>query len=308
MQPVKPRPFLTLRTILLFYIKRLTMKDIKTEIWKPVRGYEGEFEVSDLGNVRSLDRYVATSKGLRKTKGKMRKPFISNAGYKMVDLCGKKYLVHRLVADAFCENPNRERFNVVDHINTNTLDNRAENLRWCDTAGNLANPLSRERRIEGIRKSMTPERFEKSNTTRAANIAKRPYDYIIGKGRNGESLYFRSINEASEYLGVPYGSLNAVMNGRSPVRDDFRIWFNGKEHLLREEKEKGRKAIYSPIYQLDKNGELVGTFKSCRAAAEELNLPSEDYIRIALTKGIKAYGYYWKFDKKVENYCRLEEN
>lgn len=270
------------------------MKDIKTEIWKPVRGYEGEFEVSDLGNVRSLDRYVATSKGLRKIKGKMRKSFISHAGYRMLALNGKKYLVHRLVADAFCENPDRERFNVVDHINTNTLDNRVENLRWCDTAGNLANPLSRERRIEGIRKSMTPERFEKSNTTRAANIAKRPYDYIIGKGRNGESLHFRSINEASEYLGVPYGSLNAVMNGRSPVRDDFRIWFNGKEHLLREKKP--HKVFYPPVIQLDKNGNPIGTFKSCRTAAEELGFHTGENIRIAAKKGGKAYGYYWKFE------------
>ena len=126
----------------LYYYEK--MKDLKTEIWKPVKGYEGLYEVSNLGNVRSVDRYIETKKGKCFRKGRMRKPFISNAGYKIVSLCSKRYLVHRLVAEAFCENPDRERFNVVDHINTDTLDNRAENLRWCDTAGNLANPISRE--------------------------------------------------------------------------------------------------------------------------------------------------------------------
>ena len=70
------------------------MKDIKTEIWKPINGYEGLYEVSNLGNVRSLDRYIETEKGKCFRKGRMRKSFISNAGYKIVSLCSKKYLVH----------------------------------------------------------------------------------------------------------------------------------------------------------------------------------------------------------------------
>jgi len=274
------------------------MKDIKIEIWKPINGYEGLYEVSNLGNVRSLDRYIETKKGKCFRKGRMRKSFISNTGYKIVSLCGKKYLVHRLVANAFCENPDRERFNVVDHINTDTLDNRADNLRWCDTAGNLANPISRERRLAGLKKSITPEKIEKANVTRAANIAKRPYDYIIGKGRNGESLHFRSVKEAAEYLGVRLNALYNIMNGRDPVRDDFRIWFNGKEHLLREKKPK-KIVSYPPVIQLDENKKPIRTFKSCSAAAEELGFYTGENIRIAAKKGgkAKAYGYHWKFEK-----------
>ena len=274
------------------------MKDIKKEIWKPVKGYEGLYEVSSLGNVRSLDRYIGTKKGKCFRKGRMRKPFISNAGYKIVSLCSKGYLVHRLVAEAFCENPDRERFNVVDHINTDTLDNRAENLRWCDTAGNLANPISRERRLAGLKKSITPEKFEKANITRAANIAKRPYDYIIGKGRNGESLHFRSVKEAAEYLGIEYNILNNIMNGRNPVRDDFMIWFNGKEYLLREKKPK-KIVSYPPVIQLDENKKPIRSFKSCSAAAEELGFYTGENIRIAAKKGgkAKAYGYHWKFQE-----------
>lgn len=78
------------------------MEKLFNEIWRPVKGYEGLYEVSDLGNVRSLDRYIETE------KGKMRKSFISNKGYRILALDGKKYSVHRLVADAFCENPNTQ--------------------------------------------------------------------------------------------------------------------------------------------------------------------------------------------------------
>lgn len=122
------------------------------EVWKPVKGYEGLYEVSNLGNVRSVDRYVMYGNRYCFLKGKPKKDYLTSTGYLSTDLYKnsqrKHYFVHRLVADAFCENPDRERFNVVDHINTDTLDNRAENLRWCDTAGNLANPISRKKRIE----------------------------------------------------------------------------------------------------------------------------------------------------------------
>lgn len=271
------------------------MENLFNEVWKPIKGYEGLYEVSNLGNVRSLDRYIETKKGKCFRKGRMRKSFISNKGYRMLELGGKKYLVHRLVANAFCENPDRERFNVVDHINTDTLDNRAVNLRWCDTAGNLANPISKKRRTEALRRSMTAESIERANITRAANIAKRPYDYIIGKGRNGEPLHFRSVKEAAEYLGIEYNILNSIMNGRSPVRDDFKIWFKGKEHLLREKKP--HKVFCPPVIQLDENKKPIRSFKSCRAAAEELGFYTGENIRIAAKKGGKAYGYYWKFEK-----------
>ena len=275
------------------------MEKLFNEVWKPVKGYEGLYEISDLGNLRSLDRYVMCDNEYRLFKGKPKKPHLTPKGYLTIFLFkngqGKHYFMHRLVAEAFIPNPNDLPF--IDHINTVKDDNRVENLRWCTQKENCNNPISRQKLKESKRQSMTPEIIEKAKATRAANIAKRPYDYIMGVGRNGEPLFFRSINEASEYLGVPIDSLRYIMKGKRPVRDDFKIWFKGKEHLLREKKEIGRKAIYPPVIQLDKSGKQIGTFKSCRAAAEELGFHTGGNIRNAAKNGYKAYGYYWKFEK-----------
>lgn len=89
------------------------MKATKNEIWKPVRNYEGLYEVSNLGHVRSLTRKIKTSKGIIQTwKGQLLTPGKSGNGYYYVMLSrhgkSKARRVHILVADAFL--PNDENY------------------------------------------------------------------------------------------------------------------------------------------------------------------------------------------------------
>lgn len=106
------------------------------EIWKPVVGYEGLYEVSNMGRVRSHEWELVSTKGLHyKRPGRIRKPVLGKNGYYTMFLVTghnqeKECLyVHRVVAEAFVENPNNYDF--VNHKNEIKTDNRAENLEWC---------------------------------------------------------------------------------------------------------------------------------------------------------------------------------
>ena len=98
---------------------------MKDEIWKPIKDYEGLYEISNLGRVKSLN-YSRTG------KEQILKPQKRKNGYLGVILCykntQKQVNIHRLVAEAFIPNPENKPY--VDHINTDKLDNRACNLRW----------------------------------------------------------------------------------------------------------------------------------------------------------------------------------
>lgn len=108
---------------------------MEKEIWKDVPGYEGYYQVSNLGNVKSLDRTFLKSNGvLISYKQKELKPSIQKTGYLKVNLYKNQiedqYLVHQLVAIAFL-NHKLDGTNkiVVDHINNIRIDNRLENLQ-----------------------------------------------------------------------------------------------------------------------------------------------------------------------------------
>ena len=103
------------------------------ELYAPIKGFEGLYEVSTWGNVRSLDRWVIYKNGAKHFyKGKILKLFI-NKGYIRVELsknCKKiKCLVHRLVAEAFIPNP--DNLPLINHKDEVKDNNYPYNLEWC---------------------------------------------------------------------------------------------------------------------------------------------------------------------------------
>ena len=121
------------------------IENLPNEQWRPIEGYKGKYLVSNQGRIKSL----------KHLKPRILKAFVNNKGYWRVALSkdgvSHHFLVSRLVAQAFCPNPDPETANTVDHIDGDTSNNRADNLRWLSMKDNY------KAYSEGVKKKYVSE-------------------------------------------------------------------------------------------------------------------------------------------------------
>lgn len=121
---------------------------MEQEIWKDIPGYEGLYQVSNLGKVKRLP--IGKQWPYRQTHNNIRKQRLSTSGYLRVNLSKnnkvKWYNVHRLVALAFIPNP--DNLPIINHKDENKTNNCVENLEWCTTIYNVNYGTARERQKE----------------------------------------------------------------------------------------------------------------------------------------------------------------
>lgn len=146
------------------------------EIWKDIPGYEGVYQASTLGRIRSLDRTIIRSASKRrgpheaKLKGKILVQVTGVQGYQVVNWGKKQYRVHRLVALTFIPNP--ENKPMINHIDGNVKNNHIDNLEWCTNQENQIHAVKVLHKSQGahqnkpVRCVETGEVFE--NSMRAA--------------------------------------------------------------------------------------------------------------------------------------------
>lgn len=128
-----------------------TLFNTMEEIWRDVPDFSGKYMISNLGNVKSLERIVCVLDGKHKTiRDRILKKHLNSKGYYRVNLSIKnnkifRPLVHRLVAEAFI--PREPNKNIINHKNCIRTDNRVENLEWCDYGYNYEHAI-----LNGLKK------------------------------------------------------------------------------------------------------------------------------------------------------------
>lgn len=185
------------------------------EIWKDIEGYEGLYQVSNLGRVKSLDRKRWNGKVYGKWKGRFITIRKDVKGYCTVKLNkngkGKTKLVHRLVAESFIKKE-REEYE-VNHIDGNKCNNNVDNLEWCSHSYNAKHAWD-----TGLNK-YTEKRHEimKNNHYRKGMPSeKRKKVKCIETG-----VVFNSIAEAAEKLSLQRSKISNVINGYRKTTGGF---------------------------------------------------------------------------------------
>ncbi len=168
------------------------------EIWKDIEGYEGLYQVSNMGRVRSLLDSYGNQRKTPKTLKNVRQP----SGYFRVCLSkggiGKRFFIHRLVAQAFIPNP--ENKPEVNHIVGDKANNTADNLEWNTRSENIQHALKNNLRLSG-------ENCKQSKLT-VFQVNQIRKEYIFGSRKYGASAL------AKKY-GVTHSSILKIIKNKT---------------------------------------------------------------------------------------------
>ena len=192
------------------------------EVWKPIKGYEGVYEVSNLGAVRRVAHDIVSHRANCDAVVHLGAHLMTpqNNGvtnrdgrhYQSVALKGKTYLVHRLVAEAFCERP--EGCDIVNHIDSNPENNRADNLEWTTYKGNTQHSIEAGRMTRnldglalGIYATMTP---------------------VIVTMPDGTERTYRSQSDAARDLGISDKHIPACCRGKYKQLNGYKFRYAGE--------------------------------------------------------------------------------
>jgi hypothetical protein len=163
-------------------------------IWKAIKGYEGFYEVSNAGQIRSLDMYLTCRSGAKRLqKGRIKPLYKNNRGYITVNLCkdriAKRKLVHRLVAEAFIDN--KENKPQVNHIDGDISNNNASNLEWVTDNENKSHSS-----------------IERGGTQRPKKSV------VVTKKNTGEKFFFEGVKIAERTLNLDHGTVMKILRGK----------------------------------------------------------------------------------------------
>lgn len=264
------------------------------EVWKNIPGYEGVYQASTFGRIRSLDRYFTRSTDTKPywKEGRIMKQVLNNKLYCMVGLCDSSHnftyhLVHRLIALTFIPNDDAENKNCINHIKEyETWNNRVENLEWCDAKYNANYGTGSQRGAA---------RMTKTKQSQVPNVLQfDQFGDLIGE--------YSCCADAARKTGFPQSSINKCCNGifthcRGYIfRYDYEgFWMDESKPIVVKSNDKVD--CYLP------DGTFVCTYDGPEAAASAIGKQKGAHISSCMNGNREwAYGYVWRrhgepFDK-----------
>lgn len=267
---------------------------MQEEIWKDVIGYEGLYQISNYGRVYSVPR---KNRGRSFGGGFVIPRLWNNRPYYQVYLSKKgipkRWAIHRLVALHFIPNPNG--YPVVNHIDENPSNNRADNLEWCTQKYNC----NYGTRVERIKANMPQNKEVYQMTMDSQIIATYP-----------------TIQDAARQTGISAGHICSVCKGDREYANGYKWRYADEElyqqaiHNLADKQTKSkesRRTLFMEkhsrrIAQYDKSGNLIREYSGIREITELHGYKSPCIYNCCNGKLKNAYGYVWRYiDTKNES-------
>ena len=301
---------------------------LEGEEWRDIDCYDGYYQISNYGRIKSLPRVINCKNGATRIKPeKILKLSQDSDGYYITGLCvngiRKNCKPHRLVAETFISNPNN--YLMINHKDEIKTNNCVWNLEWCDVLYNNNYGTKRQRMSETMSLNPKAHRYGADNPFYGKHHSNETKSKLseLNKGRNKGSDNVRAIKVLQftlegEYIKTygsiseaaldnnlrPDGHISTCINGKTNQCGGY-IWIKESEYsldLLQEKvyKIKRPKKRNVEIYQFDKQDNYINKYNSITEAAITTGVQSSDITSCARGKLKTAGGYIWKYKNEGE--------
>lgn len=275
------------------------------EMWKDIKGFEGQYQISSEGRVKSLARKIINKSGREQNiKERILKVRTRSDGYNSINLSNgsgklKTFLVHRLVCEAFHPNPDNKP--EVNHIDENKSNNRACNLEWSTRKENNNHGTHNMR----VAKTTSKPVAQYTLDGQLVNIWDSAIELTKQIGFDPSSIYKVANGKRKSAYGYlwKYISKEDNVNNQDP-NSEFYISKENNNHRVSNVTSKGFSKV---VAQYTLSGELVRIYESARKAGKENGFGHATISAAARGDKKSAYGYLWKYitDKDKVNNSKL---